>query len=75
MLGNDWWTTKAGQERLKLLESREWRMDTLITYFINLRNEYRKNKEFDKADEIRNFLNDIAIEIKDYPTFTTYFLK
>jgi len=39
---------------------------------INQRNEYRKNKEFDKADSIRDELKEKGIELLDTPEGTKY---
>lgn len=39
---------------------------------INQRNEYRKNKEFDKADSIRDELKEKGIELLDTPERTKY---
>ncbi|WP_273267107.1 cysteine--tRNA ligase [Flexistipes sinusarabici] len=39
---------------------------------INQRNEYRKNKEFDKADKIRDELEEKGVELLDTPEGTKY---
>ncbi len=49
---------ELGQEQSKELKA-------LVEYLINLRSEYRKAKQFEKADEIRNHLKDIGIILND----------
>lgn len=44
----------------------------LIKLFINMRNNYRKSKDFAMSDEIRDKLLDIGITLKDGPEGTTY---
>ena len=43
-----------------------------IEDLINQRNEARKNKDFKTADEIRNKLTDLGIEIEDTPNGTIW---
>jgi cysteinyl-tRNA synthetase len=40
-------------------------LDQFVNKFIKLRSEYRKNKDFAKADEIRAFLNEHGIVLED----------
>jgi len=44
----------------------------LIQYLISLRTEYRKNKEFDLADKIRDVIKEIGYTIKDFKNFSLY---
>jgi cysteinyl-tRNA synthetase len=50
-------------------------LDALIKYIVDSRNEERKNKNFQKSDEIRDYLNSIGIEINDGPDGTTWKLR
>ena len=43
-----------------------------IENLINQRNEARKNKDFKTADEIRNKLTELGIEIEDTPNGTIW---
>ena len=47
----------------------------LIESLINDRNEARKSKDFNKADEIRNKLIEIGVEIEDTPDGTIWRIK
>ena len=47
----------------------------LIESLINDRNEARKSKDFNKADEIRNKLIEIGAEIEDTPDGTIWRIK
>ncbi len=49
--------------------------EDLVTKLINERNLARKNKEFSKADEIRNKLNKMNIEIEDLKDKTVWKIK
>ena len=42
---------------------------------INQRSKAKDSKDFDLADEIRNKLSDLGIEIKDSPDGTTWKVK
>ena len=50
-------------------------IDTLIENIINLRNKARKNKDFAKADELRNVLDAVGIVLEDTPEKTTWRMK
>lgn len=47
-------------------------VDKLIAGLINLRSEFRKNKQFDTADKIRNILSEANIVLIDTPEGTKY---
>ena len=42
-------------------------VETVIDEFLALRERFRKKKEFQSADEIRNCLNRLGVEIQDHP--------
>lgn len=44
----------------------------LMEMLIDLRNSYRRNKEFDKADAIRDQLGGLGIVLEDHPSGTTW---
>ena len=44
----------------------------LIENLISERNSARKNKKFEQADDIRNTLHDMGIEIEDTPSGTIW---
>ena len=44
----------------------------LIDNLINERNEARSSKDFNKADQIRNKLTELGIEIEDTPNGTIW---
>ena len=46
--------------------------DSLMQILIDLRDEYRRNKEFDKADAIRNRLTLLGVVLEDHPDGTTW---
>jgi len=46
--------------------------DTLIKSVIDLRNEYRKAKQYDMADKLRNILSDSGVKLLDTPEGTKY---
>jgi cysteinyl-tRNA synthetase len=60
---------------LGILESSERNFsntDGLIKLLIDLRNEYRENKQYKKADRIRDRLLELGINLMDGPQGTTY---
>ncbi|MFX0102280.1 MAG: cysteine--tRNA ligase [Candidatus Hodarchaeota archaeon] len=50
-------------------------LDALIKYVVDTRDEERIKKNFQKSDEIRDFLNSIGVEISDGPEGTTWKLR
>ena len=50
-------------------------MDKLVNVLIEQRNEARKNKDFDKADELRTELDEMGILLEDKPDMTTWRMK
>ncbi|MHA1681670.1 MAG: cysteine--tRNA ligase [Promethearchaeota archaeon] len=51
------------------------RLDALVQHIIDERASERENKNWTKADEIREFLNSIGIELQDSPDGTTWTFK
>lgn len=49
--------------------------DKLVELLIEMRNEARKNKNFEQADAIRDRLSEIGIELMDNPDGTDYRIK
>jgi cysteinyl-tRNA synthetase len=49
----------------ELRQEQSKELKALVQYLINLRAEYRKTKQYEKADEIRNHLKDIGIILND----------
>lgn len=60
--------TGFGEERKGDVEN----VDKLITAIVNLRAEFRKNKQYDIADRIRNALSEANIVLIDTPEGTKY---
>ena len=50
-------------------------MDKLVTILIDQRNQARKEKDFAKADELRNRLDEMGIVLEDTPEKTTWRMK
>ncbi len=49
--------------------------DELIEMFIDLRNQARRDKQFETADKIRDRLSDMGIELHDAPGKTTFDIR
>ena len=49
--------------------------DKLVNVLIDQRKEARKNKDFAKADQLRNTLDNIGIVLEDKPDMTTWRMK
>jgi cysteinyl-tRNA synthetase len=49
--------------------------DKLINILIDQRNQARKEKDFTKADELRNMLDSVGIVLEDTPEKTTWRMK
>jgi cysteinyl-tRNA synthetase len=47
----------------------------LMALLVDLRNEYRTNKEYDKADAIRDRLVMLGVVLEDYPGGTNWYLS
>ena len=50
-------------------------MDKLVNILIDQRNQVRKDKDFTKADELRNRLDEMGIVLEDTPEKTTWRIK
>jgi cysteinyl-tRNA synthetase len=48
------------------------KLDEVLRIIINIRNEFRKNKDFATADRIRDELSNIGINLKDTPNGTEW---
>jgi cysteinyl-tRNA synthetase len=48
------------------------REDGLIRMLLDLRQQYRAEKQFDKSDEIRDRLAELGVTIEDRPDGTVY---
>lgn len=48
------------------------KLDDVLKVVINVRNEFRRNKNFEMADKIRNELNNIGVRLKDTPNGTEW---
>ena len=57
---------------LAVMDFEEERLDEEAQRLIDLRNEYRQNRKWKEADEIRDRLLAMGVEIKDTPTGTTW---
>ncbi|MFO7881421.1 MAG: cysteine--tRNA ligase [Kosmotogaceae bacterium] len=60
---------------LGILENSEKNLvdiDGLVNLLIDLRNDYRENKQFEKADKIRDRLAELGINLMDGPQGTSY---
>ena len=53
-------------------EKTDNKTDELVNLLIDLRNEARRNKDYDTADRIRDRLNEMGIELMDNPEGTEY---
>lgn len=54
------------------VEKTDNKTDELVNLLIELRNEARRNKDYETADRIRNRLNEMGIELMDNPEGTEY---
>lgn len=54
------------------LEIANIHISKIIDFILQIRNEARKNKNFQLADEIRNILNENGIEVKDAKDMSTW---
>ena len=50
-------------------------MDKLVNVLIDQRNKARKEKDFAKADELRDRLDEMGIVLEDTPDKTTWRMK
>jgi cysteinyl-tRNA synthetase len=50
-------------------------VDKLVNVLIDQRNETRKVKDFAKADDLRNKLDEMGILLEDTPEKTTWRIK
>jgi len=56
-------------------KKKEIEIDPLIKIIIDLRSEFRKKKDYEKSDKIREKLLKLGIELKDEDEKTTYLIK
>jgi len=63
----DLWTNPYWQERSRIESFWINKIDCLAKYLLDLRRDYKTNKNYKKADEIRDLLNSINIEVQDLP--------
>jgi cysteinyl-tRNA synthetase len=59
-------------ERKSQTSATSTNFETLIKSLVNMRNEFRKSKQFDFADRIRNVLAESGIKLYDTPEGTKY---
>jgi len=54
------------------IERNEFKPDSIINALLDIRKEYKKEKKYKEADEIRDLLNNSGIQIMDSPEGTTF---
>ena len=54
------------------ISSKNTKLNEAIELLIKLRNQARKQKNFDLSDEIRNRLEEIGITVKDHKSKTNF---
>jgi len=68
VLGIEWTTDKRREVQTELVEN-------LISILIDVRNEMRKRKEWEIADDIRERLKKIGVILEDSPKGTRWTIK
>ena len=63
------------KEKIKKIESERMQVSNLVTDLLNQRKTARENKDWDKADLIRNQLNEIGVIVEDSPNGPVWKLK
>jgi cysteinyl-tRNA synthetase len=63
------------KEKIKKIESERMQVSNLVTDLLNQRKIARENKDWDKADLIRNQLNEIGVIVEDSPNGPVWKLK